>query len=100
MSAGFLLFLAGWLGTDPGTLDVLLAVAPDVRPSPTIELYERDDLADHARVERASRYRPSTVVYADRPDGEPNGVVVLGQGLAGRWEVAFEVAPLARGRGL
>ena len=49
---------------------------------------------------RARRYRPDAVVYADRERGEPDGVLVVGQGVAGRWEMAFEVAPAARGRGI
>ena len=101
MSAGFLLFLAGWLGVEPGTLDVLL-VAP--RPSPladdALALWRRDDLFDHPRVQRAGRYRPDIVVFADREHGEPDGVLVIGRGIAGRWEMAYEVAPAARGRGL
>ena len=36
-------------------------------------------------------------MYADREEGEPDGVLVVGQGVAGRWEMAFEVAPDARG---
>jgi GNAT superfamily N-acetyltransferase len=100
LSAGFLLFLAGWLGAEPGSIDALLAIAPDARPEPAIELWRRHDLEHHPRVERASRYRRSVDVYADRRDGEPDGVVVLGRGLVDRWEVAFEVAPPARGRGL
>jgi len=97
MSAGFLLFLAGWLGADPGTLD-LLFVAP--RTDEGLELWRRDDLHAHPRVERAGRYRPELAVYADRERGEPNGLLVIGRGIAGRWEMAYEVAPGARGRGL
>ena len=40
------------------------------------------------------------MVYADRPDGDPDGVLVVGPGVAGRWEMAFEVSAEAQGRGL
>jgi hypothetical protein len=109
MSAGFLLFLAGWLGADPGPVDVLMVAPPDnTTPDNTIvsvthgslELWRRDDLGDHPRVVRAGRYRPELSVFADRPEGEPDGVLVVGRGVAGRWEMAYEVAPSARGRGL
>ena len=98
MSAGFLLFLAGWIGAEPGTLDVVLAAAGD--PPAAVELCRRHDLDDHARVERAAHHRHDLAVYADREQGEPDGVVVVGRGLAGRWELAFEVATHAQGRGL
>ncbi|MEY2452172.1 MAG: hypothetical protein QOD92_1746 [Acidimicrobiaceae bacterium] len=110
MSAGFLMFLAGWLGTDPGPIDLLMVApsAPVTVPDNEIrylkegnfELWRRDDLHDHPRVLRAGQYRPELVVYADRRDSEPDGVLIIGQGVAGRWEMAYEVAPLARGRGL
>jgi GNAT superfamily N-acetyltransferase len=97
LSAGFLLFLAGWLGAEPGPVDLLM-VAP---PAPDdLELWQRDDLLDHPRVQRAGRYRPELAVYADRAHGEPDGLIVVGRGVAGRWEMAYEVAPSARGRGL
>ena len=101
MSAGFLLFLSGWLGMKPGALDVLLAAVGPADPAiAPLTLWPRDDLTDHARVRRAVRYRPSTVVYADAPDGPIRGLVVVGQGLAGRWEMAYEVEPAHRGAGL
>ena len=101
MSAGFLLFLSGWLGMSPGVLDVVLAaVGPAEAADATIELHQRDDLADHARVARAVRYRPNTTVYADAPEGPVRGLVVVGQGFAGRWEMAYEVEPAHRGIGL
>lgn len=50
---------------------------------------------DHPRVARARRYR--TGVRAWETDG---GVLILGRGVAGRWEVALEVDPGQRGRGL
>jgi GNAT superfamily N-acetyltransferase len=99
MSASFLMFLAGWVGAEPGTLDVVL-VKLDATKSSSIEVWARDDLNDHPRVARARRYRPDAFVYADREHGEPDGVLVVGQGVAGRWEMAFEVAPEARGKGL
>jgi GNAT superfamily N-acetyltransferase len=50
---------------------------------------------DHPRVHRARRYRPEVRVWT--ADG---GVLVVGRGLAGRWEAAIEVDPDHRGRGL
>lgn len=97
MSAGFLLFLAGWLGADPGPVDMLM-VAPPAHGD--LELWPRDDLQHHPRVERAGRYRPELAVYADCEDGEPDGLLVVGRGVADRWEMAYEVTPKARGRGL
>jgi GNAT superfamily N-acetyltransferase len=97
------LFPAGWVGAGPGTLDVVFAAPPPElrsRLGNDVELWMRDDLAHHARVRRACRYRPETAVYADRSHGEPDGVLIVGQGVAGRWEMAFEVAPSARGAGL
>jgi GNAT superfamily N-acetyltransferase len=99
MSASFLLFLAGWVGAEPGTLDLVLA-RTDTAVERAIELWSREDLDDHPRVKRARRYRPDALVYADAEHGDPDGVLVVGQGVAGRWEMAFEVAPDARGRGL
>jgi hypothetical protein len=98
MSAAFLLFLAGWVGAEPGTLDVVLAKTDGAGATP--EVWARNDLDDHPRVGRARRYRPGTTVYADREEGEPDGVLIVGPGVAGRWEMAFEVAPAARGCGL
>jgi GNAT superfamily N-acetyltransferase len=46
---------------------------------------------------RALRYRDEVRVWRT-PDGA--GHVLVGRGLAGRWETAFEVEPAARGRGL
>jgi GNAT superfamily N-acetyltransferase len=99
MSAAFLLFLASWVGAEPGTLDVVLAKTDGSRATAP-EVWARDDLGDHPRVRRARRYRPDTTVYADREQGEPDGVLIVGPGVAGRWEMAFEVASAARGRGL
>jgi GNAT superfamily N-acetyltransferase len=99
LSPTFLLFLAGWVGAEPRTADVLLtATAGDGDAG--CEVWRRDDLANHPRVQRAARYRRDLVVYADRESGEPDGIITVGRGLAARWEMAFEVEPAARGRGL
>jgi len=99
LSANFLLFLAGWVGVEPGSLDLLLG-ATAAATDGGCDVWRRDDLAEHPRIERASRYRPQLAVYADCETGEPDGVVTIGRGLAGRWEMAFEVRDGARGRGL
>jgi GNAT superfamily N-acetyltransferase len=53
------------------------------------------DDADHPRVRRARRYRDDVGVWTT-----PGGVLILGRGLAGRWEAAIEVDEAARDRGL
>jgi GNAT superfamily N-acetyltransferase len=49
----------------------------------------------HPRVALAQRFRDNVMAWA--ADG---GLVLLGRGVAGRWEVAIEVEPDHRGRGL
>jgi hypothetical protein len=49
----------------------------------------------HPRVARALRCRDDVRVWQ-----APGGIVVLGRGVAGRWEVALEVEPGYRGKGL
>lgn len=96
MSAGFLAWLAARLGTLPGVVDAVL-VAPAEPAVPQAAVARRDDLWEHPRVARSLRYRNDLRVYAD-PAGD--GVLMVGRGLAGRWEMSFEVDPGARGRGL
>ena len=48
-------------------------------------------------MQRARRLRREVAVYADL---EGRGLVTLGRGLAGRWELSVEVAPAHRGAGL
>jgi GNAT superfamily N-acetyltransferase len=97
MSATFLAWLGERLGTRPGVLDNVL-VAPARPPhAEDTALAPRDDLADHPRVARATRYRTDLHVFTDASGG---GVLLIGRGLAGRWEMAFEVDGDARGRGL
>jgi GNAT superfamily N-acetyltransferase len=51
--------------------------------------------AESARVRRAERFRTGVRAWAVE-----GAVLVVGRGLAGRWEVALEVEPAYRGRGL
>ncbi|NRQ40742.1 GNAT family N-acetyltransferase [Nonomuraea sp. NN258] len=50
--------------------------------------------AGHARVARAHRHRDEVRVWRSA-----DGLVILGRGVAGRWEAAVEVEPAHRGRG-
>jgi GNAT superfamily N-acetyltransferase len=96
MSAGFLAWLGERLGSRPGTLDMVMAAGGLTGAAP-LALVPGPDPAAHPRVGRAARYRTGLEVLAD-PEGA--GVLVLGRGLAGRRELAFEVDPERRGRGL
>ncbi len=97
MSATFLAWLSERLGTPPGVLDLFLAAPARPAAGGDVTLVPRDDLAHHPRVARATRYRTDLHVFTD-PSGA--GVLLIGRGLAGRWEMAFEVEGEARGRGL
>jgi GNAT superfamily N-acetyltransferase len=96
MSPAFPGWLGERLGSRPGSLDMVLAAA-GLGGTPPLELRAGLDLDRHQRVARALRYRDDLRAWTD-PDGA--GVVVLGRGLAGRREVAFEVDPARRNRGL
>ena len=93
MSARFLVALGERIGRRPGSLDVVLA-ARGLAGRP--ELTEVSG-AEHPRVVRAHRYRSGVRVF-EAADGA--AVVVVGHGLALRREVAVEVDPVARNRGL
>jgi RimJ/RimL family protein N-acetyltransferase len=91
----FQLWLAERLGSRPGSRDLVLAAPPADHAD--LELVERDDLEEHDRVQRAARYRTGLRVFTD---SDEHGVLVIGRGLAGRWECAFEVERAGRNRGL
>ncbi|MEV7781783.1 GNAT family N-acetyltransferase [Kitasatospora sp. NPDC088351] len=80
-------------GRVAGSIDLLTVAGrlPGVPPLPLEPVTDRE----HPRVVRALRYREDVRVFT--VDG---GVLVLGRGVAGRWEGAIEVGPRARGRGL
>jgi GNAT superfamily N-acetyltransferase len=92
----FLGWLGDRLGSRPGSLDVVLA-AGGLGGSPPLELTPGVDPDRHGRVARALRYRSDLQVWTAEVDA---GGLVLGRGLAGRREVAFEVDPARRNRGL
>ncbi len=94
LEATFLVALGKQIGAEPGHLDAVL-VAPPAPVTPGIAVVPTD--SDHPRVLRALRYRSDVRIWAT-PDGA--GVLTLGRGVAGRWEVSLEVAPEGRGRGL
>jgi GNAT superfamily N-acetyltransferase len=72
----------------------LVAYATALDDSPPVPLTPDGDAA-HPRVHRARHYRTDAEVWTTE-----GGIVVIGRGLAGRLEVAFEVDPHHRGRGL
>jgi GNAT superfamily N-acetyltransferase len=90
----------GWLGerldSRPGSLDVVLA-AEGLGGTPPLELAPAAGLDRHQRVARSLRYRDDLRVWTAQ---EGAGVLVLARGLARRREVAFEVDPARRNRGL
>lgn len=93
------LFLAAFLdrtGRATDTTDLLtVADALPGGPDPALDLREIDD-PDHPRVARARKRRDDVRVWASAG----GGVLVLGRGLAGRWEAAIEVDEDIRHRGL
>lgn len=89
----FLTALSGRLGRRVNNVD-MLAVATGRSGAPAVDLVE-SAVQTHPRVRRALRYRDDVRVWTVE-----GGLVLLGRGLAGRWEVAVEVDPAHRGRGL
>jgi GNAT superfamily N-acetyltransferase len=94
----FLGALADRLGVSPGIMDaVYVAMGCGSDPSEwgLIETADRS----HPRVVRALSYRDSATMRVFEPvDG--GGVLLLGHGLAGRLEAAYEVDEDRRGQGL
>jgi GNAT superfamily N-acetyltransferase len=72
----------------------LLTVAEPLPGPPPLELSETLDRG-HPRIVRALRHRDEVRAWT-----APGGTLVMGRGVAGRWEAALEVDPAARGRGL
>ncbi|MFI1015517.1 GNAT family N-acetyltransferase [Streptomyces sp. NPDC020965] len=89
-------FLAALLARTGRKLDAvdLLTVADALPGEPGVELREIED-PGHPRVAGALVRRDGVRIWA--ADG---GVLILGRGVAGRWECSIEVDEEARGRGL
>jgi GNAT superfamily N-acetyltransferase len=97
LTPAFLDALCARTGRHAQSTDVLAlatprAGEPDVDLTP---LAASDGDALHPRLARAHRYRDD--VRAWQADG---GIVMLGRGVGGRWEVAVEVDPDRQSRGL
>jgi hypothetical protein len=89
----FLQALSAATNRRPGSID-MLCVAEALPGPPPIDLVPDSDPA-HPRAARALNYRDDVRTW--QADG---GVVVLGRGVAGRWETAIEVNDDRRDRGL
>jgi GNAT superfamily N-acetyltransferase len=94
----FLAAFADKLETTPGIYDAVYAAHGEGKTATDAGLIETDDHS-HPRVVRAHSYRdPATIrVFKDPTE---SGVLVMGRGLAGRMEAAYEVEPEARGKGI
>ena len=98
LSATFLHALSRRLSRQTHSVDMLTCAAALAGP-PQHDLGLVELAADaghaHARIVRALRYRDEVRAWQ-----APGGVVLLGRGVAGRFEVAIEVDPACRDRGL
>lgn len=93
VAAPFLGMLAAATGREPDTLDQVL-VARATGRSAGLELTPHDG-TDHPRISRALRQRTDVAAWRC-----PGGLLVVGRGVAGRYEVAVEVDEVFRGFGL
>ncbi|MBD0740022.1 GNAT family N-acetyltransferase [Streptomyces sp. CBMA29] len=89
----FLTALCARTGRVVNNLDLLTLAAPLPGPPP-LPLTETTDRS-HPRILRALRHRDDVRAWT-----APGGTVLIGRGVAGRWETAVEVDPDARGKGL
>ena len=93
LSPAFLQALCQHTGREMHTIDMLCTATTRPGPPPLALAAEPD--RSHPRIARAMRYRDD--VRAWRADG---GVVLLGRGVAGRWEASVEVDADRQGHGL
>lgn len=93
LSPRFITQLAAKLGRYDDGVDVLLAASG---LDQDVELFEVDP-TDHPRVARDRDHRDEVRAFTEPSQA---ATLILGRGLVGRWEVAVEVSPEARNRGL
>ena len=89
----FLQTLCARTGRRVNNIDMLCVTLPLPGPPPLPLALATG--ATHPRLERALRYRDDVQAWQVR-----SGIVILGRGVAGRWEVSVEVEPGYRGKGL
>jgi GNAT superfamily N-acetyltransferase len=89
----FLQVLCAETGRRANSTDILCAAA--ALPGPPQLALAPDTPFGHPRAARALRYRDDVQVFQT-----PGGIMLIGRGVAGRWEVAVEVEPGYRGKGL
>jgi len=97
MQPDFLTALGGQLRARPGGQDVLL-VAPGTGNPDGLDsdaTLVNPAAVDHPRADRALRYRGEVRIAT-----VPGGLVTVGRGLAGRWEISIEVHSASRGAGI
>jgi GNAT superfamily N-acetyltransferase len=99
----FLTALSALTGRHVNNVDLLTVAQPPPGPPgsagwaapPSLAALRETQDRTHPRIVRALRHRDDVRVWT-----VPGGTVVLGRGVAGRWEAAVEVDPASRGRGL
>lgn len=89
----FLTALCARTGRVVNNVDLLTLADPLPGPPP-LPLTETTDRS-HPRIVRALHHRDDVRAWT-----VPGGTVLIGRGVAGRWEAAVEVDPSARGKGL
>jgi GNAT superfamily N-acetyltransferase len=89
----FLQALCARSGRRVNNIDLLCLAA--AAPGPPAIMLTPASSRSHPRVARALRVRDDVRAWET-----PGGIVAIGRGVAGRWEVAIEVEPGYRGKGL
>jgi GNAT superfamily N-acetyltransferase len=93
MLPSFVQAVCAGIGRQATSTDMLCVA--EGRPGPPASALDQVTVTRHPRVERALRYRDDVSAWE-----VPGGVLTLGRGVAGRWEVAVEIDPGYRGHGL